>query len=156
MTRFAAGMSTLVLLVCLGALLLAVSTMPSPRTAERTTQNVALVALVSAPENFDGASVNVAGFLIAEESESALYLSEDDAMARTDNKIGLILDNFARTDLEQADRLCVRVTGIFHRDAAGKSLGTITDMTRIVPAIRGPGGRLRYDEAPEILPRDAQ
>ncbi|MBY0509833.1 MAG: hypothetical protein K2P94_06735 [Rhodospirillaceae bacterium] len=148
MTRAAAGISAVMVLVCVGALTLAVSTMPI--SVERGPHSVALVALFTSPEKFDGAIVTVAGFLIAEEGESALYLSEDDAMARTDNKFALTLDKFARADLDQADRLYVRVTGTFQRHS---SMGKITEVTRIVPAIRGPGGRLRYDEAPEISPQ---
>lgn len=156
MTRFAGGISAVMALVCLGALVLAVSTMPVRRGAEGAPRDIALVALFTSPGNFHGARITVTGFLIAEESESALYLSEDDAMARTNNKFALALDKFARTELEQADRLYVRVTGTFQRHVADSSTGIIADVTRIVPAIRGPGGRLRYDEAPEISPQDGR
>ncbi len=148
MARFAAGVSAVMALVCAGALVLAVSTMPTRTNVGRAPQNVALITLFTSPESFDDAIVTVTGFLIAEEDESALYLSEDDAMARTGNKFTLSLDKFARADLDHADRLYVQVTGTFQRHGRG----AITDVTRIVPAIRGPGGRLHYNEAPEISP----
>lgn len=153
MTRFAAGISVIMALVSVGALTLAVSTMPRLTSADNAPQNVASVALFTSPENFHGAIVTVTGFLVAEEGESALYLSEDDATARTGNKFALALDKFARAELEQADKLYVQVTGTFQRQMADSSLGTIADVIGIVPAIRGPGGRLRYDEALEVSPQ---
>jgi hypothetical protein len=151
MTRFAASISAIIALVCVGAVTLAVSTMPI--SAGRGPHNVALITLFTSPEKFDGAIVTVTGFLVAEEDESALYLSEDDAMARTDNKFALTLDKFTRTDLEHADKLYVQVTGTFQSHS---SMSAIADVTRIVPAIRGPGGRLHYDKAMEILPQDVR
>jgi len=153
MTRFAAGMSAVMALVCVGAVALAIGMMPRTSGEDGAPQDVALIALFTSPERFAGAIVTVTGFLIAEEGESALYLSEDDAMARTGNKFTLALDTFARADLDQADRLYVRVTGTFQPHMIDPSMGVIADVTRIVPAIRGPGGRLRYDEAPEISPQ---
>lgn len=153
MTRFAAVMSAVMALVCVGALALAVGTMPRSRSVDGTPQNAAWIALFTSPERFAGAIVIVTGFLIAEEGESALYLSEDDAMARTGNKFTLELDKFARTDLDQADRLYAQVTGTFQPHRIDSSRGVIADVSRIVPAIRGSGGRLRYDDAPEISPQ---
>jgi hypothetical protein len=113
------------------------------RAAERPAAPVSLIRLIAAPEEFDGKTVTVQGFLVLGEHPEfinqfpALYLHEEDAKnLLADNSVWVAPSGQMRHDREKIDHMYVRLTGIFraHRGPVGSSrVGTMTDVESCTP-----------------------
>lgn len=97
--------------------------------------DVGMVALLAAPERFDGKLIRTHGFLFVQADSDAIYLHEEDyRYGLTKNAFSLDLSEAQRKQFKKLSLKYVLLEGIVHSkspDATYSFSGTIVDITRL-------------------------